>query len=104
VIDQQRRELQREVRQSVTMILRPDPSGFIEWIRSPLSSRANNCSARVTADKGFALLAWTKVMVCRFLHVAPDYEGIDPFVAIIPSVCVLHVLPIRRCVADNTDW
>src|SRR5262245_62497478 len=34
--------------QFVTMVLRSEPSGFIEWMRSPLSSRRNSRPDRVT--------------------------------------------------------
>src|SRR5579863_9108264 len=34
--------------QPVTMVLRSDPSGFIEWMRSPLISRKNSRPERTT--------------------------------------------------------
>src|SRR5262245_5277783 len=38
-------------RQLVTMVLRSEPSGFIEWIRPPLNSRTNNRPERVAPDE-----------------------------------------------------
>src|SRR5215475_7661621 len=54
-------------RQSVTMVLRSEPSGFIEWMRSPLNSRTNNRPERVASDEAFVLVAWSRVMVCPFV-------------------------------------
>src|SRR5215831_2458383 len=48
--------------QSVTMVLRSDPSGFIEQIRSPLSSRTNSRSERLTPDDFFDLVASSVVI------------------------------------------
>jgi hypothetical protein len=48
--------------QSVTMVLRSDPSGFIERIRSPLSSRTNSRSERLTPDDFFDLVASSVVI------------------------------------------
>src|SRR5215217_7033257 len=49
------------------MTLRSEPSGFIECIRPPLSSRRNNRADRVALDEGFGLIAWSTVMVCPFV-------------------------------------
>src|SRR5262249_23232682 len=45
------------------MVLRSEPSGFIEWMRSPLSSRTNSRPERVTSDEFFDLVAWIAVMI-----------------------------------------
>src|ERR1700722_16779198 len=52
--------------QLVTMVFRSEPSGFIEWMRSPLNSRRNNLPERVTPDEAFILVAWSTVMDCPF--------------------------------------
>jgi hypothetical protein len=50
-------------RQLVTMVLRFDPSGFMEWMRSPLSSRRNNRPELVAVGEGFDLVAWSTAMI-----------------------------------------
>src|SRR6266700_335907 len=50
--------------QSVTMVLRSEPSGFIESMRSPLNSSRNNRPERVAPDEAFDLVASTTLIVC----------------------------------------
>src|SRR6516162_219331 len=47
---------------SVTMVLRSDPSGFIERTRFPLRSRTNSRSERLTPDDFFDLVASSVVI------------------------------------------
>src|SRR6516225_8579900 len=49
------------------MVLRSEPSGFIEWMRSPLSSRTKSRPERVTPDAFFDLVASSIVMIFPFV-------------------------------------
>src|SRR3989442_11209876 len=50
--------------QSVTMVLRSEPSGFIEGMQLPLNSSRNNRPDRVPPDEFFDLVASTTLIVC----------------------------------------
>src|SRR4051794_8900020 len=53
--------------QSATMTLRPEPSGPIEWMRPPLSSRTNSRpTAFLRSDRGFDIVLEASVIGLSF--------------------------------------